>query len=204
MRLSGIAETVAALNYQMSTPSGAIEDSVLAPELDGIRQVGEASNLDQIEEQFSNIENNLIARIKQIPRLRISFEGWLNLLLMIFIFIYSTIASDQFQGRFEGKVDAIARLDVRILESQKRIYESFMDHMKESDLTGTFYIALHKANLKARPSNKSLTISTIYPNQLLKLEKRKSKWIYVTYFDYVKGISCKGWVLKKYLKMVRS
>lgn len=147
--ISGVMGAVAAMQAPRAMATRA---SAISEEIASVREVADEPDFDEIERHFERIEAGLLARIRQIPKLRISFEGWLNLLLTVFVFLYTTIASDQFQSKLEGKVDAIARLDERILETQKRVYDSLMQHMKEADMTGTFYVVLRQARLATEPT----------------------------------------------------
>lgn len=64
---------------------------------------------------------------------------------------------------------------------------------------GTHYVAHRKVEIKTKPSFKSQTIVTIYPNQKVRMVKKQHKWIYIEYFDYIDGVPKTGWASKKYL-----
>ena len=149
------------------------------------------------------MEIAVIDQIKRTPALKISFEGWLSLLLTIFIFLFTVVSSHKFESRLEGKVDALSMINERILESQQRLYEALLQHMQSMDATQTVYVTVRTAVLRDKPSPKSSVRGVISRNQLVVLESRKSKWIRVSYFDYVGGNMQIGWVLKKYLKMAK-
>jgi uncharacterized protein YgiM (DUF1202 family) len=77
-----------------------------------------------------------------------------------------------------------------------------VDHFSENNNISTFYIVKRAVNLRVKPSTKNEVITILYPNQKVKLETRKGKWIYVTYFDYLDQTTKSGWVYKKYLKLL--
>ena len=200
--ITGFTQAIAAITVRVPPRRSGIGSTFVGEELAAIDDVEDAATLDQLEERFSTVENAVVEQIKKSPLVRISFEGWLNLLLTLFVFLYGVISSDKFQARLEGKADMIARVDERILTSQKKIYEALSERIQDSDMTGVLYVALREAQLKAKPFPKSRTFAFLFPNQLVKLEARKGKWILVSYFDYVDATIRSGWVLKKYLRRV--
>ena len=201
-QIAGLTQALAAISARSTSQGSGISSTFVGGELAAIEEVGDAATLDQIEERFTTVENAIVEQIKRTPLVRISFEGWLNLLLTLFVFLYSTISSDTFQARLEGKVDMIARVDERILDSQKKIYEALSERMQDSDMTGVLYATLREASLKVKPFPKSRTSAFLFPNQVVRLEARKGKWILISYFDYVDATVRSGWVLKKYLRRV--
>jgi hypothetical protein len=171
--------------------------------LQQIAEIGHTEDVDDIEANFQHIEKSIIDRIKQTPALRISFEGWLNLLLTLFVFLYSTISSERFQTHLDDRIDSIERLDNRILDAQKHIYQALAQHLADSRTGQDVYIVQRKVETKSRPTMKSQTNGSLMPGEIVMLEDRRGKWIRVTYFDYDDATIVTGWVLKKYLKMMR-
>jgi hypothetical protein len=175
-----------------------------AEEFRAIAEVGDAETVDAIEQRFQQIESEIVNRIKQTPALKISFEGWVNLLLTIFIFLYGTVSSEKFQTRIEKEVGSIERIDRSIVESQKRIYQALIQHVAKDNNAEAVYTVERKVVLRARPTAKAQSIGVLVPGQLVMREDAKGKWLHVTYFDYDDATIQTGWVLKKYLKLTRN
>ncbi len=176
--------------------------SFIHEELATISEVEDFSDDAEVEEGFRKIETSIVEQIRKTPAIRISFEGWVSLLLTLFIFLYGKISSDEFQARIEAKADSLERLDNRIIESQKKIYDALVQHMISSEAGGTAYVVTREVTLRARPSSRAQAVARLFPNQILKLDSRKGKWIRVTFFDYVAASVRTGWVLKKYTKRI--
>lgn len=168
-----------------------------------IQKMQDASDPDEIEKQINGIENAVLESIRRTPRIRISFEAWINIILAIVLFMYNAISTEKFQTAMEQKTDVIEHLENKISGSQQKMYDALSEYMQEHDKSGTYYVVVRKAILRLKPSTKSPAVSVTFPNQKVNLEKRKGKWIYVTFFDYVDGVTRSGWVLKKYLKIIR-
>lgn len=85
-------------------------------------------------------------------------------------------------------------MDERLEQLEKSIHSDIVE-----------YVVIRPAELRTQSntSNDSLVIAVLQPNQKVELLKRKGKWIYVGYFDYIEDIPKTGWVMKKYLKMIK-
>jgi hypothetical protein len=130
---------------------------------------------------------------KTFPPSRLSLEFYLNLLISLVFFLYSMTLSEQSELRISELIN----------ETQTNIIQRLND-IKEPDIQGTYYVVERAVNLRAKPTTKnSGVLAILYPNQTVRLVKRKGKWIMVEYYNHILGIHESGWCYKKYLKIIK-
>src|SRR5208337_4881356 len=102
----------------------------------------------------------------------LSTEFYLNLILALFLFLYSQISTSYSE-----------KLISRRIESMQSIVIQQLTDLKAYEEDQTFYVVDRTVNLRTRPSVKSGKITLLYPNTKVRLIERASKWIKVEYFD---------------------
>lgn len=122
----------------------------------------------------------------------ISFEGYIQILLAIMLYLAAYSASMESDSEIIGRID---KLEVQI--------SSQIENINQEENEGTFYIVERAVKLRSEnhTGKEAVVIDVLYPNQRVKLLKRDKKWIYVSFYDYLAGVQRNGWVYKKHLAM---
>ena len=142
--------------------------------------------IEVVEEAFSN-------------KIETSSKGWISaegLLQLFFAFTLYVISQASAMDSDEALMKKVSQLENSFIEKIALLLPD-----KQDDKNATYYIVNRTVQLHTESSTKSPFLGFLYPNQRVKLVKRKSKWIYIEYFDNLNGIPKMGWVYKKYLKM---
>ncbi|MGL1892224.1 MAG: SH3 domain-containing protein [Spirochaetaceae bacterium] len=175
-----------------------------------------STSTDDIEVRLEQFQQNIIKHITNNKPTIVSLEGFIaitSLILSILFFIYSQYESTELEDKIdsnqvilEEKIDTNQEVNFEKLslieKSQSKIVDFMVDYYSVVNQDATFYIVTRTVNIRSKPSTKNEIITVLHPNQKVLLEKRKGKWIYVTFFDYINEITVSGWVYKKYLKML--
>jgi histone H3/H4 len=149
------------------------------------------------DDAIEELQEIVDEKVKNLPRGTISADGILNLILTVVLFL-AGIAYQEIRNNHASPSAALTETQVeRIIQS----IEKSRTLIPEND-DHTYYVVERVVTIRVRPDNHSAVVAILYPNQKVRLEKRKHEWIYVEYFDYIEGIPKMGWVTKKYLKML--
>lgn len=178
--------------------------SFLAERLVEVHKLTEEENDNKIIKHLKILETNIINHIKILKPSKISYDGMLGIILTLLFFLYTQISQSKFEDKISNKLNSIKEITSQLTESQEKIYRSVSELLVNEDRTNTFFIVQRCVNLRTKPSTKSDIIIKLFPNQQVKLEKMKGKWLYISYFDFIDGVPKTGWVYKKYLKRIRS
>jgi len=143
-----------------------------------------------LEETIEIAQESFAKQINNIPRSLISFEGMVQLLFAIMLFIHAQTSSQESEENITRKIE--------VLENNLMAQ---MSKLISEDEAAVYYVVKRIVHLRTDHTTKSFIIGKLYPNQRVELIERNSKWIYVKYFDYVDGLPKMGWVYKKNLKM---
>jgi len=164
-----------------------IEDSFSIQLLRGLKYENIDFNdaVEVVEEAFSN-------KINELPKSWVSFEGMIQLFFAFAFLIYSQSAALDSEDNI---LERMKELEANLINQISLLIPETEEESK------IYYIVKRTVNLRANSSTKSPVLGVLYPNQRVELIERKSKWIYVEYFDNLNGIPRMGWVYKKYLKM---
>jgi hypothetical protein len=111
--------------------------------------------------------------------------------------------SSQLQGRMVIQEEIQTAYLERIAESIEKLISN-SQHPLPVEGSSKYYFVERPVDIKAKPTMKSNSVATLYPNRKVTLIQRKHKWVYVGYFDYTEAIRRNGWVLKKYLRMYKN
>lgn len=199
---SNIFKGVASINV-MNTFTG----STLSQLAELLEKLDETSVQDFLEDFEANVDE----RVDKLSPNTISAEGIIQIVLAILFFLYSSYSSklseqaitekiDDSQYHIEQQIsDSETRIRQQIGDSEQRILKKIETLIPKKD-EFVYYVVLRSVKLRVKPTTKSGIISTLYPNQRVSLIKRKSKWIFVSYFNFIEGLPKTGWVYKKYLK----
>ncbi|WP_438028237.1 hypothetical protein [Sorangium sp. So ce233] len=105
---------------------------------------------------------------------------------------------------------AISRASERQVDELKQIRSS-VDRLAEKinittddDGMSGMWVVERAAKVMSGKSTKSVKVAELYPNQVVATVQVEHKWVRVEYYDYVNDVSRTGWVLKKYLRRLRS
>jgi hypothetical protein len=99
--------------------------------------------------------------------------------------------------------DAEAVRDVRLHSILERLDKTLQATQERAVAQrGARYIVKRETPVKALRQMRSETISNVYPNQVVDLVKKDSKWIEIRFYDHLSGLTRTGWVVKKYLKRI--
>lgn len=196
---SDISQVTKIMNNYATSKS----DSAFSDQFNSIKELSKSQEEVEFQTILNDFEESIISQIKKNKPSIISFEGILSILLTLFLFFYTQKTTELQNEDNQAFLESIEYKQDEIIQSQERIYNAMIDHVKKSDINETFYVVTNAVNLRLKPSTKSTKICILYPNQRVKLEKRKGKWIYITYFDFNEEITKSGWAYKKYLKMLK-
>ena len=142
-------------------------------------------------ERLEELSDQVELRVKQAPQGALSKEFYLGLILTLFIFWLSQNSAIQSEEKILLRID----------QFQTTISQQLAE-MKKYEQVDTFYVVDRAINLRVNSNTKSEVVSILYPNEKVRLIKRKSKWIKVEYFNYAENAYASGWVCKKYLKVL--
>lgn len=143
-----------------------------------------------LDETIDIVQKSFSEKLQSTAHGLISFEGMLQILVAIILFIYTQESS---VNRDEDIAEKMKELEFQVMEQLAQL-------LPKNELT-VYYIVKRAVNLRASHNTKSTIISVLYRNQRVELIERNKKWIYVKYFDHISGVQKMGWVYKKYLQM---
>lgn len=203
-----------------------MESSVLGG-ISSLEEMIKQSTLNAIDwfESYSNdldtstiVDVDALTEIKQSLQdssKKASIQFYLSLLISILMFLYSLQSSLESEKKdlqlykeLNANVDSLETTVAAQFFIVKNQLSSIDKHLQEIEPSNKAdvveYVVVRSVELrtKSNSSQDSYVISVLEPNQKVELLKRKGKWIYVGYFDYVEDIPKTGWVRKKYLKMI--
>jgi uncharacterized protein (DUF433 family) len=159
-------------------------------------------SLDRDEEAFTHFEELIDEKITTLPHNEVTAESLLRFLLMLFIALGSLgaeIAQTELAVESSKTQDEQQSAIRKVLE---RIADNIERLNPEKD-QNVYYLVDRTVDLKLKPQERSLTITRIFRNQKTRLVRKKHRWIYVEYFDYLEAIPKYGWAKKKYFKRVQ-
>jgi Bacterial SH3 domain len=161
-----------------------------------------------------SVERLVQDKIDNLPQERVSLEGLILILTVISILIslsqtYLTYrqqegskASLELQNKSVREEEIQTAYLGRIAERIEKL-TSNLHHILPID-PGTYYFVGRPVDVRVKPTTESSSVAKLYQNQRVELIQRKHKWMCVRYFDYTEAVPRNGWVLKKYLKMVKN
>lgn len=119
-------------------------------------------------------------------------EFWISIIFSLILFIASQHFAKMSEDGIQSHMNKLERL---IIELPKEL-------MHERD-SSTYYVVIRFVNLRSKPSTKkSEILEVLYPNLKVRLIERKSKWIFIEYYDHISDDYKRGWVSKKYLRIL--
>lgn len=145
-----------------------------------------------------------------------NLQFYISIIITLLVLLYSVQASIDAENRdiqrvkeLKSSIDAIETTMATqcfVLNQQLTSMDERLRKIESSEQSDTIeYVVIRTVNLrtKSNTNKDSQIITLLLPNQKVELLKRKGKWIYVGYFDYIEDIPKTGWVAKKYLKMIK-
>lgn len=190
----------AALN-DVLTRTEVFHRSFLSDIAERVKQIVEQVENDAQDHAIDELRDSIIEQSKQLPTSTISFEGMLNLVFTLIALLITILTYREGQQEDEHIQQQLRDLTQRIEKLPEEIVPKLAP-LLQGQTDSVSYIVERQCSIFTKPSVKSLLVGTIYPNEKVQLIRRKHKWIYVQYFDYLEGTAKNGWVLKKYLKIV--
>ena len=147
-----------------------------------------------VDDAAQNLVGEIEHDVQSVPKTRLSLEFWLNLLIAISILIYSMKLSELSEDRLSRQIHAMQQVILKQIVSQGT-------ELAEQ----TYYIVERKTSLLSKPKpRKSSVVTTLYPNQKVRLVSKRGKWICAEYFNYLTNLHENGWCMVKYLKRVET
>lgn len=196
---NSLATAIAALQSQQAQGLKVFQESFAGIMAGTLKQAFEA--LDERDERaFEQLEQLIDEKISTLPRNQVTAESLWQFLLMLFITLGLGLYQIK-QDNDSGKTQTEQHNQAMIV--MERIANNIQRLFQEQDLN-VYYVAERKVNLKIKPKNNSLTITTLFPNQKTRLVQINHQWIYIEYFDYLEGVPKYGWASKKYLKRINN
>ncbi len=144
------------------------------------------------------------ARVESLPASRISAEG----LWQIFIQILALLIGLTQTGLILYQIREADTSSKKEIEYFKQLIETTQEVAANTERLvpkqdrNTYYIVERTVSLQLKPNTNSNVLALLFPNQKVRLVKRKHKWIYIEFFDYLEGVPKYGWAFKKYLKKI--
>lgn len=190
-------------NINTISSLNALSQSFMGQTLLNLEETFEDFDENNIEDFFGNIETAVKEQCSSLSPKNISYQGWMQIILFLISLFYAKYISYQSEINIKDSIKQTeTTIEKRVLEAEKNILESIKELIPKED-NEVYYVVSRSVNLRVKPSTyKSKIITTLFPNQKVTLIKRKNKWIYVEYFDYIEGIPKTGWAYKKYLKKI--
>ena len=142
---------------------------------------------------FDIVADEVEEQVKLTSAGPLSAEFYVNLIVALLLFYLSQISSTHSEERIISR-----------LESLKTLVSQQISELRDSEDTYTFYVVERSVNLRIRPNTKSKVLAPLFPNAKVQLIGKASKWVKIQYFDHLEGIYRSGWVLKKYLKILKA
>lgn len=143
----------------------------------------------EVDDPIEAVAIEVEKKVQSYPGGPMSIEAYIQIVLALFIFIYSHISS----------IDSETRISSR-LENLENFVSKSLEDLKSQRKKDTFYVVIRPVNLRPLPSVKSKVQEVLPQNLKVILLERKGKWIRIEYFDHVENLNKSGWVYKKYLK----
>ncbi|WP_438043074.1 hypothetical protein [Sorangium sp. So ce128] len=150
------------------------------------------------------------------PTERVSLINLLGLVVAVISALaavyYGQVAKDAGDSSTQDAVElraAISRASERQVDELKQMRSS-VDRLTEeiniadSNDTSNMWVVERTVNVMSGKSTKSAKVAELYPNQVVATVQVEHKWIRVEYYDYLNDISRTGWILKKYMRRLRS
>jgi hypothetical protein len=141
---------------------------------------------DPIQVTLSKLEEKA-----QSPGTVLSLEFYLNVIISIIFFLMSQNLSEESDRLLFERLD---RLETTLIQNYNAA--------ESAEKNASFYIVKKSVNFRTGPSTKYAVLDVLYPNQKVKLISRNSKWIEVEYYNHIDDSYKRGWVYKKYLKLI--
>ena len=141
---------------------------------------------DPIQVTLSKLEEKA-----QYPGTVLSIEFYLSVIISIILFLMSQNSSEESERLLFERLD---RLEAALIQNYNAA--------EVAEKNASFYIVKKTVNFRKGPSTKHAVLDVLYPNQKVKLISRSSKWIEVEYYNHKDDSYQKGWVYKKYLKII--
>ena len=132
------------------------------------------------------------AKVKKAPKGFLSAEFYISLIFSLILLIITQSTANLSEHQISDKIQNLEQI---ITELPNAL-------MLEHD-DSTYYVVVRFVNLRDKPTTKkSKILEVLYPNLKVKLIERKGEWIFIEYYDYVNDLFKRGWVFKKYLKIL--
>lgn len=129
-----------------------------------------------------------VAKAQQDPMVILSLLQWFITLLAFF-------ATSHMGVQMEKRI-------MERIETLETTLSTTVEQLKQPSTVETWYVVQRHLNLHAQPTTSSTKLGVLYPQQIVRLVERRSKWIRVEYYDHIEGKTKTGWAYKKYLKRV--
>jgi hypothetical protein len=156
----------------------------------------------EIDDLVLHFLQKLNESLGQIPPGIINAVTLFSLVFGIFVALYQNYDSGITDATRKAEYEVVRR-DIR--ETRDQIFEK-LEHLciiHHPTTQVRLYTVERSASIRLSPKMKASVIVILPSDQPVELLIRKGKWIKVEYFDFNLGESRQGWVLKKYLRIVR-
>lgn len=145
----------------------------------------------------------LAGKIQQLPETKLSFEGVVNLLVAVLMFLYSAWDSNQTKQILLNETTQIRRQIEQHRQEEKQGREEILrklDEIKKAPSSRNLYVVMKKVNLRESPTTESRIIQMLSVNTVVEEVEQQGEWLFVEFLDYTDLKLERGWVYRKRLK----
>lgn len=111
---------------------------------------------------------------------------YVGIIFALVLFLISHFTANQSEENISNKINDV----------QKTIESVVSSYASENE---NLYFVNRSVNFRKKPNAKSEILRTLSPNTIVSVIKRKDRWMYVKYLDFVNSSEQYGWVYEKYL-----
>lgn len=155
-------------------------------------------------DSFQELEDYLEEKINSMPKGLVYAQGVKELFEKVLKYLIALLTlyslAQNHQTNIQNKI---------LIEQQQETNEylhsidnfadsiySKIESLVDSGGKENILVAKRIATLRKEPDPNSKGVSSVYPNQLLKVVKEQRRWFYVEYYDYRDSVPKKGWIYK--------
>lgn len=179
-QLSDISSSLNSLRHFENTFAGNLFDCV--------RAVTTAPE-EELHARVDDLAELLETHIAQSRKGPVSFEGIVQIILMVLMFLHQSMTSQSFE------VSVMERMNEINTELKK-----FAPIEKQSRLPNLRIVTAKALRVRKQPNTTGPPITVLRRNSLVRVLREVKSWAYVEYFDFITGRSSEGWVSKRYLR----
>ncbi len=166
--------------------------------IESLHQITSAGDRTHASQQVDYLDKLLIDKLSKLPKIQLSKEAIVQIILAIVLFIVTIFHSMQSEDNISSKIDEVEEVVLdKLHETEDHLLKKFEE--LETTENKNFYVATKHVNLRLEPSTNSEVIYILSPNMLVEVMEKKGNWFSVQFFDYIEGRLKKGWAYGEHL-----